>query len=455
MAMRATLTWEKRDRAIADVWERFASGGDVQTPELRPEILLSWRRCRDEYKIDPWQSRAPPADDYCEHSLTNDRVVAELGSVGRSLLDDVQSFCGLVAITDGAGRILTVLGDRRALRRGENSNLAPWSAWSEQANGTNGMGTALEDPNGILVRRCEHWCAGLQDWSCAGTTIRDPATSEPLAVLDVSCWQDPLPDGIVPWLRHAVQGIESELHEQATRDACDLEEALGRMARRCPSQLIALDVGGRIVAVKDSAENGGSCGLDLATDCPPLGDFVREGVSRARADHGWVGFAEAFVSSAGEIIPVAIRPVVQRNRIIGMVGTLGESAGEQLAARAPVARPSGAPLRRVVAFEGNRLIFLHPEQIIFAEAEQNTVWLTTDRGRMRARGRGLERLATELRGCGFVRVHRHFVVNARRVSEIMYGFRGQLYLVMEQLGSQKTIPVSRRRRAAARTALLQ
>ena len=450
--MRATSTWEESDRATAGAWERFVSGGDVEAPGLRPEILLSWRRCRDEYKIDPRQVRAPQADDYCEHSLTNDRVVAQLGSVGRSLLDDVQSFCGLVAITDGAGRILTALGDRQTLRRGEQSNLAPWSAWSEQAAGTNGMGTALEDSDGILVRRCEHWCAGLQDWSCAGTTIRDPVTSQPLAVLDVSCWRDPLPDGIVPWLRQAVQGIETELRERAIRDACDLEEALYGMERRHPGQLIALDAGGRVVAVKDSSQGRGSPRLDLAMDCPPLGDVVRQGVPRARADHSWVGFVEAFIASAGDVVPVTIRPVVQRNRIIGMLGTLGESAGEQIAAQAPVAQPSRKPLGRVVALEGNRLIFLHPEQIIFAEAEQNTVWLTTDRGRMRARGRGLERLVTQLPDTGFVRVHRHFVVNSRRVSEIRHGFRGQLSLVMEP-GSQRTIPVSRRRGAAVRRAL--
>src|SRR5262249_3422755 len=152
-------------------------------------ILLSWRRCRDEYKIDPRQSCAPPADEYCEHSLKNARAVAELGCVGRSILQEVEALGGLGAITDGAARILTALGYRRTLRHGEQSNLAPWSAWSERANGTNGMGTALEDPRGMLVRRSEHWCEGLRDWSCAGTTIRDPTTGQPLAVLDVSSWK--------------------------------------------------------------------------------------------------------------------------------------------------------------------------------------------------------------------------------------------------------------------------
>src|SRR5438034_1451542 len=107
--MQAASTWEARDRATAAARERFVAGSDGGDVAVRPEILLSWRRCRDEYKIDPGQSRAPSADDYCDHSLNNDRVVTELGSVGRSLLGDVQAHGGLRAIVAGAERVLTAL----------------------------------------------------------------------------------------------------------------------------------------------------------------------------------------------------------------------------------------------------------------------------------------------------------------------------------------------------------
>jgi hypothetical protein len=314
------------------------------------------------------------------------------------------------------------------------------------------MGTALEDPAGILVRRGEHWCAGLQDWSCAATTIRDPATGQALGVLDVSSWRDPLPDGIVWWLRQAVQGIEADLGEQARQDASDLTAALQEKARRCRRQLFALDAGGRVVAAGGPAGPGWP-GPDLPPGCPSLAGLVRAGVSRARADHSWAGYAQARLPADGGIIPVTIRPVVRRNRVIGMLGTLGESAGEPLGAPGPAGLSPGEPGRRVVALAGNRVIFLRPEQISFAEAEQNTVWLSTDRGRLRARERGLDRLAGQLSGSGFVRVHRHCLVNARRVSEIRYGFRGQLSLLMEP-GRPQAIPVSRRRRAAVRRALL-
>jgi sigma-54 dependent transcriptional regulator, acetoin dehydrogenase operon transcriptional activator AcoR len=452
--MRGASAWEARDWATAHAWERFVAGSDIPDAAVRPEILRSWHRCRDDYKIDPRQSSAPPADDRCDHSLTNDRVVTELGSVGRSLLEDVEALGGLVAITDGAGRILTAWGDRGALRHGEQNNLAPWSAWSERAAGTNGMGTALEDPGGILVRRNEHWCEGLRHWSCAGTTIRDPATGQPLAVLDVSSWRKPLPDAVLPWLRSAVRGIESELREQARRDACDLEVALESVDRRRGSKpLVALDPGGGVVAVNDKGALAGRSRLGLEMDYPALREFVRRGVSRARADRSWVGFAEPFIPSVGDIVPLTIRPVVNNNRVIGVLGTLGESEGEQVSLGDQSTGPSRGMPRRVLAVQGNRLIILHAEQIIFAEAERNTVWLTTDRGRIRARERGLAKLVNELHGKGFIRVHRHFAVNSQRVSEIRHGFRGQLSLVMDP-GCGKPVPVSRRRGPAVRRALV-
>jgi sigma-54 dependent transcriptional regulator, acetoin dehydrogenase operon transcriptional activator AcoR len=451
--MQSASNWEARDRATAAARERFVAGSDCGQLAVRPEILLSWHRCRDEYKIDPGQSRAPSADDYCDHSLKNDRVVTELGSVGRSLLEDVEALGGLVAITDGAARILTAWGDRQALRHGEQSNLAPWSAWSERATGTNGMGTALEYSGEILVSRCEHWCEGLQDWSCAGTTIRDPVTGQALGVLDVSSWRKPLPDTVLPWLRSAVEGVRAELREQARHDMSDLEAALKGRGRRAPSSVFALDAGGGVVAVSNKGTApGGTSLLTITVDCPALRECVRKGVTRARADHSWVGYVECFIPHVGDVVPFTIRPVVKNNRVIGALGTLGESAGEHLSLEARSTESSNGLPQRVAAVEGNRLIILHPQQIIFAEAERNSVWLTTDRGRIRARERGLERLVGQLHDSGFIRVHRHFAVNARRVREIKHGFRGQLSLVMDP-GARKTVPVSRRREATVRRAL--
>lgn len=440
--------WGAGDRATAAAWERFVTGEEVG-PGVRPEILRSWHRCRDEYKIDPSQSHAPPADDYCDHSLRNDRVLAELSGVGMGLVGEVEALGGLVAITDGVGRVLAAWGDRRTLHQGEQSNLAPCFAWSERTTGTNGMGTALTNPRGALVRRHEHWFESLHDWTCAGTAIRDPATSQPLAVLDVSSWRKPLPNDILPWLRKAVHGVEAGLRKQAKRDAFELEAVFRTIDRIDHRALMVLDNGGGIVAANVRAESLiGAPVSCFVLDHVALAGLVRQGARLARSDRSWVGFAELFIPHFGDILPFTIRPIVRENCMIGFLGILDESEGEDLSNRAQAAEPQS----RVAATRANRLILLHPNEIKFVEAEKNTVWLATCDGRLRAKERGLARLEEQLRDEGFLRVHRNCVVNLSYVREVKYGFRGQLSLVTGT-ESDGVVPVSRRRVAAVRKAL--
>ena len=109
---------------------------------------------------------------------------------------------------------------------------------------------------------------------------------------------------------------------------------------------------------------------------------------------------------------------------------------------------------RLVGLEAksHRMILLSSEEIRFAEADENDVWLDTDRGRLRAPERGLGLLEERLRSQGFLRVHRHFLVNLRRVKEIAPNFKGCFWLVLDGPGRQ-LIPVSRRRTAEVRRSL--
>ena len=130
-------------------------------------------------------------------------MFAQLGGAAASIASEVESLGGVVTVADGAGRILTVQGDKETLRRARESNMAPWSCWSEWATGTNGMGTALEAPGAVLISGPEHWCTGFDEWVCAGVAVRDPVTDDPVAVLDVSTWRANLPSA---GRRVAVQG---------------------------------------------------------------------------------------------------------------------------------------------------------------------------------------------------------------------------------------------------------
>src|SRR6266700_4308738 len=92
----------ERSRTAA-AWERFAAGEDA-VRGVRPEILVSWYRCREEYKVDPHLTRAPPAPERCEHSLEHDAVFAELGGLAAGAGAEVDTLDGLITGADCDGR---------------------------------------------------------------------------------------------------------------------------------------------------------------------------------------------------------------------------------------------------------------------------------------------------------------------------------------------------------------
>ena len=45
-------------------WERFVQGED-HVRGVRPEVVISWHRCREQYRVDPHLTEAPLAAAWC------------------------------------------------------------------------------------------------------------------------------------------------------------------------------------------------------------------------------------------------------------------------------------------------------------------------------------------------------------------------------------------------------
>ena len=181
-AKRLGIRDAERYQAVTAARERFLAGDD-RVRGVRPEVATSWYRCREQYHVDPSLNKAPPASELDEssgdHTLEHEIVFAQLGGAAASIASEVESLGGVITVTDGAGRILTVEGDKETLSRARDSNMAPWSCWSEWATGTNGMGTALEAPGPVLISGPEHWCTGFHEWVCAGVVSATPSRTIP------------------------------------------------------------------------------------------------------------------------------------------------------------------------------------------------------------------------------------------------------------------------------------
>src|SRR4051812_18933788 len=460
-ARRHRINDVERYRAVTAARERFLAGDD-RVRGVRPEVATSWYRCREQYRVDPHLTQAPPASAQeefpSEHTLEHEIVFAQLGAAAASIASEAESVGGVVAVTDSTGRILTVQGDQQTLSRARDSNMAPWSCWSEWATGTNGMGTALEAPGPVLISGPEHWCEGFHEWVCAGVAVRDAVTHEALAVLDVSAWRAHLPPQAAGWLSKAVDGARTILRQRARDSGAELAAAFAQTRARSGQALAALDARGRVVIADEEA----SLFLGVPARVPAFDPAVRwkgglnlEGLARhaikqARLDHGWVGSTQIVTELTSEPRRLTLRPVFLADQPIGTLALFGSELGDSIERERPA--PVLSPPSRVVGVSGDRMVLLRRPEVRYAEADGNAVWLATDEGRLQAAVRGIDKLEEELAGGEFLRVHRRFLVNLSCVRAVDRGPRGEMSLIMDDAAGA-TVPVSRRHGPAVRRAL--
>jgi hypothetical protein len=445
--------------SVLEAWERFVQGDD-HVRGVRPEVVVSWHRCREKYRVDPHLTEAPVAVADVDHTLEHDVIFAELGGLAMCAARELESLSGIVTVTDAGGRILAAWGDHATLARAHESHLAPWYCWSECATGTNGMGTALEAHGPVLVSGPEHWCAAFHGWVCAGVAVRDVVTREPIAVLDVSCWRTQLPGSVGGWLANAVTRTHCTLKRRARDSGAGLVAAFTQAKGHSGGALAAVDTAGKVVIADEPA----SVLMGVPASTPAVDPTVRwnpglpDLISAARyagklAAHnpGWVGSTQVFTHLADEPTSISIRPVFLSGQLVGSLIAFGAGDGDRLAPAEAPAR-CRTPKQRLVAMRGNRMVLLRSSEVYFAESDGNDVWLATEQGRLRAATQGMDKVDAELAEAGFLRVHRRYVVNVDRIREVERGFKGEMLLVMD--GQAKNmVPVSRRNAATVRRAL--
>ncbi|WP_242623069.1 DNA-binding protein [Pseudonocardia sediminis] len=440
-------------KEVARAWEDFASGEDIETG-VRPEILASWYRCRDQYEVDRTLDVAPGARGDDAQRVDNSVIFTGLGGLGALAGQEVAQDGAVVTVADGKGRVLGAWGDPSAQRRAELHNLAPWSSWSEACTGTNGMGTSLEVSGPVTVTGPEHWCQAFHQWACAGISIRDVVTGAPVASINISRWNASLPKLVPPWLTKAVSCVEQEIYRRAIYEADKVVAEFTRRSAQNGGALMAMDRGGNVIAATDAAVT--MLGLAGETpivagatepaerwspDIPGLPDVVRWAKARAEGNTEWSGYARLPVCPGEEPVPLTMRSVVDANHVVGMLCSFGVQDGE---AYEQEDEESVGPLPRcIIGMRDDRLVLLSPSEIRYAEADRNIVWLVTERGRIQAATRGLDNVERSLAPYGIRRVHRRYLVNLRRVAEVERGIKGELFLIMDSR-NHELVPVSRR-----------
>ena len=178
-------------RETTRAWNRFLANRNspsLPMTGVRSVIYQSWLRSNT-VGVKPEQFAAPVLENNqplnkSSHDNAELRraTLASLTQIG-ALLSGAEA---MLILTDRNGVILDTVGDTSTLGKASKINLAVGGVWSEDAAGTNGIGTALFMGSPVYVHGDEHFCEGMKAWSCAAAPIRDPIDQTVIGIINLS-----------------------------------------------------------------------------------------------------------------------------------------------------------------------------------------------------------------------------------------------------------------------------
>lgn len=121
-------------------------------------------------------------------------------------------------------------------------------------------------------------------------------------------------------------------------------------------------------------------------------------------------------------------------------------------AMSPVSEGAGRRLEYVTARDGARMILVRPEDIVFFAVEGETIHVTTGDQTLAVMAPSMDQLELSLAGLDFFRAHRGYLVNLRRVAEVVPLNNRTYELVMRDRRASH-VPVSRRKAVELRDLL--
>jgi transcriptional regulator of acetoin/glycerol metabolism len=174
-------------RTVAHI-DKVLKVANSPTAAARSRLAASWRRSADKHGLDPGEHRSP---NRLSGTELYERVNAfeKFMTVASPRLDSLFSLVGqsgcAVLLTDDDGVVLDQRISDADTAVFESWGLCVGAVWSEAEEGTNGIGTCLEENRQLIIHRDEHFFARNTAMSCIDAPIYG-ADGEIMAALDVS-----------------------------------------------------------------------------------------------------------------------------------------------------------------------------------------------------------------------------------------------------------------------------
>ena len=208
-------------------------------PSWIQDVSSSWQRSANKYAVDPVDTTRAPRiltpGELKHHREPLDELIFSAQEEIDQLYKVVREARYTVLFCDSSGVAVEHRGDDAQASRFEYWGTWLGGVWSEEVEGTNGIGTCIVEERPVTVHRSQHFRSRHMDLSCSGAPVFG-ADGRLIAVLDVSAIDPELSEGA-----HALTGALT------VRSARAIEERFFReQFRREWIVAVALPEGGAI-----------------------------------------------------------------------------------------------------------------------------------------------------------------------------------------------------------------
>ena len=236
---------------------RMMLDGDKSSGTTIDEITLaSWKRCREDYYLDPDKGPEPTIIERpdLEHRLEDYCRLLDIARPEMSNLYQQLAGSGhAIMLTDREGVLLNYIGDPRFTDAAARAGMQIGAVWSELAQGTNGMGTCLVERKPLVIHKRSHFFTHNIRLTCAAAPVFDPH-GEILAVLDASSESRMAQQHTMVLLNMSAQVIENRAFFCAMRDVFVVRfHSRAEFISTLGEGAIAFDPDGKVVAINRSA----------------------------------------------------------------------------------------------------------------------------------------------------------------------------------------------------------
>ncbi|BAB05545.1 sigma-54-dependent Fis family transcriptional regulator [Halalkalibacterium halodurans] len=218
-------------------WKRFVKEGALDEARLRTRIYESWHRCK-KAQVSPYLNKGTFVlnEKEFENQIEKNRRLLQLAQPHLQQIHDFIHSLGMMAlIIDSDGYVLQITGHEHTVSKADRINFIEGVRWTEEAVGTNAIGTALKIEEPVVISGYEHYAVASHTWNCFAAPIRDEE-GKVVGVIDVSCPSDrshPYVLGMVTTIAYA---IEKDFHVQAKQDELELmQQSMGLLSKQEPA----------------------------------------------------------------------------------------------------------------------------------------------------------------------------------------------------------------------------